>query len=316
MLIENHGTDPHDDIAADDARRIEDALLPEQAAAILRSTPDLVFITDATGRLQFMNGAARRALGVSPDEDVTGTHWDEYGPTSTNVLSFTCLSSLAVATGAWTGESSLVRRDGTQLPIDQTVLVHQGSADKAGSVTVIARDITEQAQNARRLQTRALALEAVSEGILVTAPWRRDNPIVFVNPAFERLTGYRSHEVLGRNARILIGEETDRSVVEQIEAAIGDQRPIKCELLMYRADGDTFWSALSLATLRDERARILCSVIMISDVSQRRQMEEHLRQAQKMDAIGRLAGGIAHDFNNLLTVIMGSAERNQTFPPG
>ncbi len=309
ILAETDRRCPETDAEVNGASRSDDGAWRSCAAAILELTPDFVFIAEPTGRLQFMNAAARRALGIRPADDLAAMQLDDYVTSSGSGPAFRDTLALAIEAGAWTGETCLVRRDGTQLPVSQTVLVQRGPAGDVERVTLIARDITEQLHNARRLQTRALALEAVSEGILVTAPWRRDNPIVYVNPAFKRLTGYRSHDVLGRNSRMLIGEKTDTAAVEQIENAVRDQRPLKGELLLYRADGSTFWSALSLAVLRDERACMLYCVIMVSDISHQRQMEEHLRQSQKMDCIGRLAGGIAHDFNNLLTVILGSAQR-------
>ena len=152
------------------------------------------------------------------------------------------------------------------------------------------------------------AVETTRMPMIVTDPRRADHPIVFVNRAFSQMTGYATDEIIGRNCRFLQGAETDRAVVAEIRAAIADSREIATEVLNYRKDGSAFWNALFISPVYDNEGVLLYYFASQLDVSRRRDAEESLRQAQKMEALGQLTGGIAHDFNNLLQVIVGYAD--------
>jgi PAS domain S-box-containing protein len=171
-----------------------------------------------------------------------------------------------------------------------------------------AMDITERklAEDALRLRERAM--EAFVQGVCVTDPSRPDNPIVYVNRAFEPMTGYTPGECLGRNPRFLQGSGTDPSAVAEIRAAIEEGRPCLVELLNYRKDGTAFWNALSLAPIHDRSGRLTHYVGVLTDVTPFKRLEEQFLQAQKMEVVGQLAGGVAHDFNNLLTIITGYSD--------
>jgi PAS domain S-box-containing protein len=87
--------------------------------------------------------------------------------------------------------------------------------------------------------------------MLITDPRQPDNPIVYVNDAFSRLTGYGREEVLGRNCRFLQGPETDRSAVERVKDAIRRRIPIELDLRNHRKDGTLFWNRIYLAPVFD-----------------------------------------------------------------
>nr|WP_293249949.1 histidine kinase famiy protein [Panacagrimonas sp.] len=144
--------------------------------------------------------------------------------------------------------------------------------------------------------------------MIVTDPNQRDQPIVYANPAFLQMTGYREDELIGRNCRFLQGPETDRETVDELRAAIAEQRETAVEILNYKKSGASFWNALFMSPVFDDEGRLIYYFGSQLDVSRRKDAEDGLRQAQKMEAIGHLTGGVAHDFNNLLQVIQGFAE--------
>jgi PAS domain S-box-containing protein len=172
----------------------------------------------------------------------------------------------------------------------------------------LQRRIAEQVQSNEALTLRDRAIQAVSQGILITDPNRPDNPIIYASPGVERLTGYRVEEILGHNCRFFQGAKTDPAAVKEFRDAIRAGRECSVEILNYRKDGSPFWNALYITPVRDEQGKLLHFIGVQADVTERRKLEDQLRQSQKMDAFGQLAGGVAHDFNNLLTLISGYSE--------
>lgn len=152
------------------------------------------------------------------------------------------------------------------------------------------------------------AVKTTRMPMIVTDPNQPDNPIVFANPAFMGMTGYSPEELIGKNCRLLQGPDTDRDTVTELRRAIQQRRETAVEILNYKKNGAAFWNALFMSPVFDSEGNLIYFFGSQLDVTRRRDAEEGLRQAQKMEAVGQLTGGVAHDFNNLLTVIQGFAD--------
>ena len=188
--------------------------------------------------------------------------------------------------------------------------------DNGRAIGVIGtcQDTTERKQAEEELRLRDRAIQAVAQGIVVTDPNQRDNPIVFASGGFERMTGYTADAVLGKNCRFLQGRDTSQEAVGEMRAAVDASRSCTVEAVNYRKDGTPFWNQVTITPVLGPAGQLTHFVGVQIDVTARRRLEEQYRQSQKMEAVGRLAGGVAHDFNNLLTIISGYSELLQTIP--
>ena len=151
------------------------------------------------------------------------------------------------------------------------------------------------------------AVETTRMPMIVTDPHQPDNPIIFANQAFLAMTGYGGGD--RRPQLPLPAGPGDRSRHRRGDPrGIADRTELATEILNYRKDGSSFWNALFVSPVHDNAGGLLYFFGSQLDVSRRRDAEEALRQAQKMEALGQLTGGIAHDFNNLLQVVLGYQE--------
>jgi PAS domain S-box-containing protein len=169
------------------------------------------------------------------------------------------------------------------------------------------------ARLARTHQRLITAIEQAGEGMIITDT---EDTVLYVNPAFERVTGYSRAETVGQNGRMLIVDQQNPTVTEEIMGTIGAGQVWQGRVVNQKKDGTRYTVDVTIGPVRDERGATVNYVAIMRDVTREVQLEEQYRQAQKMEAVGRLTAGIAHDFNNLLTAINGFAELMQfQLPP-
>ena len=128
------------------------------------------------------------------------------------------------------------------------------------------------------------AVTASTNSIVITDPNQFDDPLVYVNPAFERTTGYPAEEALGRNCRFLQGEDHDQPALEELRTAIYEERHCTVVLRNYRKDGTLFWNELSVYPVRDEKGHMTNFVGVQNDVTERIRAEEvfsEIRRAER-----------------------------------
>ncbi len=135
------------------------------------------------------------------------------------------------------------------------------------------------------------AVTASTNSIVITDPNRPDDPLVYVNPAFEKTTGYSMEEVVGLNCRFLQGEDRDQPPLEELRTSIREGRHCTVVLRNYRKDGTRFWNELSVYPVRDEEGRLTNFVGVQNDVTERKRAEEERERlrAEVEEARTRLA---------------------------
>lgn len=149
------------------------------------------------------------------------------------------------------------------------------------------------------------AIEQTAESVVITDT---NGTIVYVNPAFEQITGYSRAEVVGKNPRLLKSNKHPTNFYQELWTTISSGLVWQGRFTNKKKDGTLFIEDATITPVRDKRGQIVNYVGVRRDVTREQQLEEQYQQAQKMEAVGLLAGGIAHDFNNILTVINGYTE--------
>jgi PAS domain S-box-containing protein len=167
------------------------------------------------------------------------------------------------------------------------------------------RDITARKRQEEERFLLATAIEQAAESIVITDA---AGHIQYVNPAFEQITGYNREEVMGQNLNILKSNHHDEAFFRQLWDTLRRGEVWSGHFVNKRKNGTLYHQESVISPVRDASGRIVNYVAVNRDVTRERMLEAQLLQAQKMEAVGRLAGGVAHDFNNLLTAIIGYAE--------
>ena len=160
-----------------------------------------------------------------------------------------------------------------------------------------------------RIEDFTLKQRAIDEapfGITVADMRRDDDPLVYANKGFKRLTGYSESEIIGRNCRFLQGPETDSEPVAAMREAIENEESVQVELRNYRKDGTPFWSEVTLAPLASESGEVTHYVGFQQEVTRRKEYEQELEK-QRSD-LGLLNEMMRHDIRNDLQVALASME--------
>jgi two-component system, cell cycle sensor histidine kinase and response regulator CckA len=155
------------------------------------------------------------------------------------------------------------------------------------------------------LRKLSRAVEQSADLVIITD---RSGVIEYVNPAFEALTGYSRREAVGRTPRMLKSGHQSSELYHQLWQTILSGNVFRGIMVNRKKNGDVFYAEKTITPLRDTDGRITNFISNDRDITERRRLELQLQQAQRLDAIGKLAGGVAHDFNNLLMVISAYAE--------
>jgi len=293
----------------------------ERVRLILESTGEGIYGVDLEGRCIFTNPACLQLLGYADTTELLGKDMHELIHHSradgSNLPVDSCRIFQAFQSGEVTHADDEVfwRADGTNFPVEYRTAPIVRSGKTIGAVVTFA-DIAQRKAAQETMQLRDRALRSISQGIFITDPNRLEEPIIYVNAAFERITGYTIIEAIGRDIRFLRGASTDPVAVEAIQEAFRDGKECSVELLAYRRDGSTFWNSMSISPVRNPSGRVSHFVGVVTDITERKLAEAELQKAKESaEAASRskstFLANMSHELRTPLNAIIGYGEMLQ-----
>jgi len=251
----------------------------EERDRLFRFSDDLLCVASFDGRLEQVNPAWTRSLG-----------WSEAELKGRPAMDFVVEEDRAATIRA---HENLVQREGVK-NFENRVMCKDGSyrwlswnshpLPESRQVFAVARDVTERRGHDAQLRLLETCVAHLNDVVLITEADQIDGPgprIVFVNEAFERLSGYSRAEAVGVTPRILQGPLTDRAELKRVRAALRDRVPVHAELINYSKGGDPYWIELNLAPVRAADGTVTHFVAVQRDISERKRAEEALRTSEE-----------------------------------
>ncbi len=297
---------------AKDFQNMSDALEARQAAlqesekryrSLFERVPVALFRSTPAGQYLNVNRAYVRMLGYPDREALLRVNtadlylnpedrerWRAIAERDGIVRDFAMQLKQLDGTAIWVRNTSRAVRDSEGL-----ALFYEGSLE----------DITERKQAEESIRKLSQAIEQSPVSIIITDVAGK---IEFINAKFTQLTGYTHSEVIGQRPSILKSGETPTEEYSRLWKTISSGGVWQGEFHNRNKNGELFWEQATIAPIRNADNVITHFVAVKEDITERKKLEEQLRQTRKMEAVGQLAGGVAHDFNNMLGVIIGYAE--------
>lgn len=278
-------------------------LVEQQALlyCLIDSIPDPIYVKDSRGMYLGCNSAYARFIGTEPERI--------YASSSSEVLPAEQAKKMhmedlrVLANGETIQNEGWVTAAGGQQVYHETVKIpYLESAAGSTGMIGISRDLTKRIEMEQEMKRLAVAVEQSTESILITDV---GGIVQYVNAAFEETSGYSAAEMIGQRPDVLKSGKHEIEFFEQLWTTISNGQTWEGELVNKRKDGSLYIEEAVIYPIRGAGDKMINYVAISRDITKEREIEKHLRQQQKMNAIGELAGGVSHDFNNILTAILG-----------
>jgi len=290
--------------AAEEYRTKIDA---DRYSTVLRALGYPIYVVDEEGRFEFVNEAFVELTGYDR-ETIVGSPPDLVKDDRAVRRAEEELGEILSSEGPDISRFpiNVVPKEGDPVPCrdHMAALPYEGEQFR-GSVGIL-RNVSDEQRRERELETRTKALDETPIGIVITGTRADDHPIQYVNDSFVELTGYDREEILGRNCRVLQGENTREEPVAELRAAFDAEEPTTVELRNYRADGELFWNRVTVAPLWNDRGEVTNWVGFQEEVTEQKETEQSLQwQNERLDAF---ASVVSHDLRNPIGVAQGNLE--------
>ena len=245
---------------------------------IARATSDALWDWDFIKETTWRSDNVYALFGYGPGEFGSNLQaWEELlHPEDRDRVMDSVRAGVESGASEWECEYRLRRKDGSYADVRDRGFILRDETGRAVRAVGGMLDITQKKRDENNLRLLRQAIEATDNGIALCDARQPDFPIVYVNPAFEEITGYAQAEVIGRNCRFLQGLDTDQPGIGAVRLALQESAETKVLLRNYRKDGTLFWNEFHVAPVRDGEGVLTHYLGVISDVSERQRFEEQL----------------------------------------
>lgn len=253
----------------------------EQIETLFQYAQDSLFLVNTAERLtvERVNPAYEEATGLSDDQVVGKTPREILGEQQGATVERKYRDCIERQEPLEYTEQLNLGEGSTQWGTRIAPVVFDDSVEYIVGAT---RDVTNRKERQQELRRLQQAIEDASVPISLADPSQPDRPLVFVNDAFEEMTGYPPEQALGRNCRFLQGEDTDSEKITALREAIDDEKPISVELRNYRRDGTEFWNRLTVTPIYDDNDQLVRYLGTQEDVTEQKEREQTLKQTQAL----------------------------------
>ncbi|MDB5718371.1 MAG: histidine kinase [Sphingomonas bacterium] len=273
-----------------------------------------IYMLDLQGRVTSWNAGARRFKGYEPEE-IIGEHFSRfYTPEEREKEIPRIALETAEREGRFEAEGWRVRKDGSHFWANVVIDPIRDPAGNLVGFAKVTRDLTERRAAEEELRASEQRFRLLIQSVTDYAIYMLDpeGRVSSWNAGAERFKGYAADEIIGQHFSRFYSDEDKAAGIPRtaLETATREGR-FEAEGWRMRKDGSRFWASVIIDPIRTDGGDLIGFAKVTRDLTEKRAIEEQLRQSQKMEAVGQLTGGLAHDFNNLLTGISGSLEMMQ-----
>ncbi len=254
--------------------------------SVIDMLPGTFYVIRPDGTFALWNKTLEQVTGFSPEELAKATAQELYHPDDRQPIADSIHAVFDRDAKVFV-EAIYRNREGAAIPY----LLCGARLDCHGRryLCGMGLDIAERRAQEERLRLRERALHATSNGLMITGCAADGHPIEYVNPAFERISGYSANEVIGRDARFMAAPGLDDSERGQLREALRQQREVNVVFRNRRKNGDIFWNDLTITPVDDGHGKVSHFIGVINDVTAIKQRTEHLEHEVNHDALTGLA---------------------------